>query len=186
MAHRQYSPPSPPSPLRGGIEGGGGAVGTDETADAIFANARHLRSRNVTRARQLRTVAAPPERHMWKLLRSFRDHKFRRQVPIGAYIVDFACHQAKLIVELDGETHFTAQAIERDRARTAWLNAAGYRVIRFTNSDIITNPDGVWTTIDAILAGLPPSPLRGGVGGGGPSAITAPPPPSIPPLRGEG
>ncbi|WP_443112532.1 endonuclease domain-containing protein [Devosia sp. ZB163] len=123
---------------------------------------------------------------MWRLLRSFSGRRFRRQVPFGPFVVDFACHQVGLIIELDGETHFDTEAIERDRHRTAWLNAAGYHVLRFTNGDIITNAQGVWTTINAALNTSPPSPLRGGAGGGGPSVITAPPPPSIPPLKGEG
>jgi cobalamin biosynthesis Mg chelatase CobN len=177
-----------PSPLRGGDGGGGGAVTTEvplatptphpspqgggERIGALFANARHLRSRNIGRARGLRNSTTPTEQHMWKLLRSFTTHRFRRQVPLGSYVADFASHHPKLVIELDGETHFNSTAAESDRRRTAFLNSIGYRVLRFTNSDIVTNAEGVWTVIDATLTELsPPSPLRGGDGGGG-GAVT--------------
>ncbi len=173
-----------PSPLRGGDGGGGGAVGTEVPlatptphpspqggggpTGALFANARHVRTRSIERARGLRNSTTPPEQHMWKLLRSFTEHHFRRQVPLGSYVADFASHHPKLVIELDGETHFNATAAESDRHRTTFLNSIGYRVLRFTNSDIVTNPEGVWTVIEATLTELsPPSPLRGGDGGGG-------------------
>ena len=79
--------------------------------------------------------------------------KFRRQATVGPYVADFLCIDARLIVELDGGQH----SEERDRARTAWLECAGYRVIRFWNTDVIENEDGV---LEAILNALeePPSP----------------------------
>ncbi len=188
--------PAPPSPLRGGDGGGGGSVTTEvplatptprpspqgggEQIGALFSNARHVRSRNISRARGLRNGATPPEQHMWQLLRSFTDHRFRRQVPLGPYTADFVTHHPKLVIELDGETHFTARAGESDRRRTAYLNSIGYRVLRFTNSEIITNPEGIWTVVNATLAELSPysprgataSSRRGGAGGGGGSVAT--------------
>jgi cobalamin biosynthesis Mg chelatase CobN len=172
---------APPSPLRGGDGGGGGSVtaevplatptphpspqGGGEPTGALFSNARHVRSRNVARARGLRNSTTPPEQHMWKLLRSFTEYHFRRQVPLGSYVADFASHHPKLVIELDGETHFNATAAESDRRRTVFLNSVGYRVLRFTNSDIVTNPEGIWTVIEATLTELSlPSPLRGGDG----------------------
>jgi cobalamin biosynthesis Mg chelatase CobN len=168
-----------PSPLRGGDGGGGGSVTTEvplatptprpspqgggEQVGALFANARHVRSRSIGRARDLRNGTTPPEQHMWKLLRLFTEHRFRRQVPLGPYVADFAAHHPKLVIELDGETHFSSKASESDRRRTAYLNSIGYRVLRFTNSDIVTNSEGVWTVVDAALTELSlPSPQGGG------------------------
>jgi cobaltochelatase CobN len=116
----------------------------------------------------LRNNATIPERVLWPILKQFRTqgYHFRRQVPIGPYYADFACHHPKLVVELDGDTHGTDAAERHDAKRTAFLNSVGYEVLRFTNSDVSTTPDGVWRAVSDVLARLP-SPLRGGVGGGG-------------------
>ena len=74
---------------------------------------------------------------------------FRRQVPIGRYVADFACHRNRLIIEIDGSTHTTDEAIARDARRTAFLEGCGYRVLRFTNDDVYRTCRAV---IDAILA----------------------------------
>ena len=89
---------------------------------------------------------------LWYHLRAgrFDGWKFRRQVPLGPYVVDFLCEQAKLVVEVDGGQH-TERSVE-DETRTRWLNERGYRVIRFWNHDVIGNMDGVWETISAALA----------------------------------
>ena len=88
------------------------------------------------------------ETAMWRLLReSFKEQHFRRQVPIRHFIVDFASHRAKLVIEVDGGQHGPAI----DAARTAVIEGEGYRVIRFWNNDVLGNPDGVWTIIDAAL-----------------------------------
>jgi adenine-specific DNA-methyltransferase len=71
--------------------------------------------------------------------------KFRRQVPIGNYIVDFVCQEAKLVVELDGGQH--ADQVAYDTARTEWLVSVGYRVLRFWNTDLTENEEGVLTAI---------------------------------------
>jgi len=80
---------------------------------------------------------------------------FRRQVPIGNYIVDFACPAARLVVEVDGSQHGTDVGRSRDSERTAWLNSEGYRVVRFWNSDIRNNIDAVVEVIYAELYGAP-------------------------------
>jgi very-short-patch-repair endonuclease len=101
------------------------------------------------------------ERAMWRILRhDFPGHHFRRQVPIRHFIADFACHVAKLIIEVDGGQH----TAEGDASRSAILEAEGYRVIRFWNNEVICNPDGVWLAIDAVLRGHshPTLPHQGG------------------------
>ena len=103
-------------------------------------------------ARRLRRDSTDAERRLWSRLRDrqVRGAKFRRQVPIGAFIADFACVEAKVAVEVDGSQH--AQAVEADRLRSDALGAAGYLVLRFWNNDVIENIDGVVKEIEATLA----------------------------------
>jgi very-short-patch-repair endonuclease len=98
------------------------------------------------RARQLRRDATDAERRLWSALRDRRlkGYRFRRQHPIGNYIVDFACTEHRLIVEADGGQHADNQA---DRCRTARLEAEGWRMLRFWNNDILSNANGVAETI---------------------------------------
>jgi very-short-patch-repair endonuclease len=97
-------------------------------------------------ARRLRRDATDAERRLWSALRDRRlsDYRFRRQYPIGRFIVDFACTRHRLIVEADGGQHGNNEA---DRARTAWLADQGWRVLRFWNNDILANANGVVETI---------------------------------------
>jgi very-short-patch-repair endonuclease len=90
---------------------------------------------------------SPPERALWHILRAHRlqDIKFTRQVEVGPYYLDFAARRERLAVELDGETHVGRERY--DAARTKWLETQGWQVIRFTNADVMTNPDGVATAI---------------------------------------
>ena len=92
------------------------------------------------------------EQRLWYHLRAgrFQHWKFRRQVPLGRYVVDFLCEEARLIVEVDGGQH--AERIERDSARTQWLRAQGYAVIRFWNNDVLANIDGVLATLSPALS----------------------------------
>ena len=90
-----------------------------------------------TRAQSLRAAQTPAERAAWRILKTppFDAWHFRRQLPFGARcIADFASHRAKLIIEVDGNTHDPESAGEI--ARTAWLEAEGYRVVRFSNADV--------------------------------------------------
>src|SRR5688572_22235276 len=100
----------------------------------------------------MRHVATDAEQKLWCLLRSRQldAFKFRRQVPIGNYIADFACHDCRLIVEVDGGQH--AENV-KDQERDRWLSGAGYRVLRFWNNDVLKNPNGV---LEAILSELSP------------------------------
>jgi very-short-patch-repair endonuclease len=93
------------------------------------------------RAREMRKKPTKAEAHLWKHLRNKQlGTKFRRQEPVGFYIADFLCEEHALIVEVDGAHHKNSTY---DKARGAWLNAAGYRVIRFWNNEVLTNVEGV-------------------------------------------
>ena len=94
-----------------------------------------------------------PEAKLWNALRELRrlGHHFRRQVPMGNYYADFCCHKACLIVEVDGDTHYTEAAIAHDAIRDAFLRREGYRVLRVTNLDVMRNLDGVLTEILRLL-----------------------------------
>jgi very-short-patch-repair endonuclease len=107
----------------------------------------------------MRREQTAPEQKLWLELRAkrFAGGKFRRQVVIDRYIVDFACRNpTKLVVEVDGDTH--AGRERYDAARTAELEKRGYGVMRFTNSEVTANLDGVLTTIRGAFDGLPLSP----------------------------
>ena len=106
-------------------------------------------------ARRLRANATDAEATLWRMLHELPldGSHFRRQVPIGQYVADFACMAARLVIELDGSQHGTLDGIVHDEARTRWLESKGYRVIRFWNNDIIENPDGVLEAIYEALYG---------------------------------
>jgi very-short-patch-repair endonuclease len=96
-------------------------------------------------ARRLRRDATEVERRLWQALRALPGHRFRRQHPIGPYIVDFACPGTKLAIELDGGQHALREA--EDAARTDELARRDYRLIRFWNNEVIHNVAGVLETI---------------------------------------
>ncbi len=108
----------------------------------------------IDRARDLRQASTPPERLLWSVLRGRRlaGLKFRRQEPIGAYVVDFCCRELRLIVELDGMSHDESQA--SDGVRERWLRDQGYRVFRVTNWDVNDDLEAVARGI-AREAGVP-------------------------------
>jgi very-short-patch-repair endonuclease len=89
-------------------------------------------------AKKLRANATPHERMLWRALKELpvEGTHFRRQAPIGPYVVDFFCPAKRLIIELDGGHHNDDETAERDRKRQLWLEQEGYRVIRFWNSEI--------------------------------------------------
>jgi very-short-patch-repair endonuclease len=103
------------------------------------------------RARELRQQSTDAEWKLWAIVRNRQlgGYKFRRQVPIDRYFADFACRDAKLIVEIDGSQH--QDRAEYDARRTATLEAFGWRVLRFNNYDVLTNAVGVGDTILAEL-----------------------------------
>ena len=105
------------------------------------------------RARAMRREATPAERTLWYALRDRRlqSLKFRRQVPLGSYIVDFCCIADKLVLEVDGSQHGENR---RDEIRDAWLKREGYKVLRFWNHEVRFNQEGVLATV-AAACGLP-------------------------------
>ena len=105
---------------------------------------------NLARAKAMRSEMTDAEAKLWRLLRAkrFVGFKFRRQQPIGPFIADFVCQAARLIIEADGSQHAES---ESDARRTAWLEARGYRVLRFWNGDILTKSDDIAAVIHAAL-----------------------------------
>ena len=167
-----------------------------------------LSPRMKTLARNLRKDMTPPEIKLWHELRKFKEISihFRKQVPMGRYIVDFACHSKKLIIELDGDSHGYDQQRASDDKRDEWLRGQGYRVMRIWNNELYDNLDGVMDEIyrhvendDSDTATHPtpsPSPSRGGeqkenppssvAGGEQVNASTLPPSPPWGGIEGGG
>ena len=117
-----------------------------------------------SRARDLRRTPTDAERLLWQRLRFWQVDgcKFRRQQPLGRYIVDFVCLQKRLIIELDGGQH--AQQADYDKERDGWLRDQGFVVLRFWNNDVLRNIDGVLERIAENLQSTPyliPSPQGG-------------------------
>lgn len=98
-----------------------------------------------TKRKTLRKEATPAERKFWKYIRAEQmgGCKFRRQYSIGSYIVDFYCHQLKLVVELDGWVHGEERVKQKDIIRQRWIEKQGYTVKRYTNEQIKYDIDGV-------------------------------------------
>ena len=111
----------------------------------------HIEKATLRRARDLRKDATPQERKLWyKFLWDHPAH-FRRQQPIGPYIVDFCCHSACLVLELDGSGHYEPEQYAYDRKREQYLEAQGLRILRFTNLEVDRNFSGVCETINRAI-----------------------------------
>lgn len=112
------------------------------------------------RARQLRRTMTRAEILLWRHLKAHRlgGLGFRRQAPMGCYIVDFVSHDCKLVIELDGESHDFESRVRRDAERDAWLASRGYRVVRFTNEDVLKDIEGVVIAIREAAYPVDPSP----------------------------
>lgn len=165
-------------------------------------------------ARNARRNMTAAEEKLWYHLRTeiaVQKTHFRRQVIFKNYIIDFCCHASRLVIEVDGATHSTDQEIRDDEKRTRDLNASGYRVLRFTNDDVLTSIESVIDTIYIALQETPdvisevervqnrkrrpknkaalhtPTPYPSPQGGGENKIATADNGPSFPsPLEGEG
>jgi very-short-patch-repair endonuclease len=114
-------------------------------------------------ARTLRRNLTDAERRLWSLLRDRRldGHKFRRQHPVGPFILDFACVEHQLVVEADGGQHADS---ERDKRRDIYLRRHGWRILRFWNHDILSNSEGVRSEILGVLAADPHPPVASATG----------------------
>ena len=115
---------------------------------------RGLRLLKTRRARELRRLSPAAERIVWARLknRGLQGVKFVRSEPIGPYFADFACRSAKLVVEIDGATHSTDEELALDTRRTAFLEAEGYRVVRFSNAQVFDNVEAIVDEIARVLA----------------------------------
>lgn len=114
-------------------------------------------------ARQLRNKQTDAERLLWRYLRNRKilGYKFRRQHPIGRYIVDFVCLEKMVVIELDGGQHL--EQAEQDMERTEYLGLLGYEVYRYWNNDVLVNTESVLNHISNVLPDTPhPSPLPSG------------------------
>jgi very-short-patch-repair endonuclease len=102
----------------------------------------------LARAREMRHPQTPAEATLWRVLRNRQTgSKFRRQHPIYRFIIDFYCAQAKLLIEVDGESHLEPEQLNYDSARTEYLENLGYKLIRFTNDDVRYNIQAVAASI---------------------------------------
>ena len=99
-------------------------------------------------AQNLRKNLTKEEAHLWYQFLCRYPLRFRRQYVIGNYIVDFYCHRAKLVVELDGSQHYTPEEMENDRIRTEYLQSQGLQVIRFSNLEVMRQFRSVCEAID--------------------------------------
>ena len=175
MAADNYTSPSSDGEVGERSEPGGGAVGRNGTAPPSTslrsatspAEKREVtKSRRVKRtvlaqklARNLRKQPTDAEKRLWYFLhkKQLEGLRFKRQEPIGKYVADFVCPALRLVIEVDGGQH--GIEIEKDAARTAWLESQGYSVIRFWNNEVMENIEGVLGSIREEAAVLRAAPL---------------------------
>jgi len=153
-----------PLPLAG--EGWGGGQKVSDKQKPSW----HVTATQRSRARTLRKNLTDAERTMWTMLRGrhLDGFAFRRQFPIGPFIADFVCLATKLVIEIDGGQHFSDDGEMRDARRTAFIESEGFRVMRFSNHDVLTNRAGVLQAIAAAIRENAPSlplPHKGGGNG---------------------
>ena len=136
-----------------------------------------------SKARGLRQHSTDAELALWMRLRSrqLAGWKFRRQVPMGKYIVDFVCFERKVVIEVDGGHH--QEQARYDTTRTTWLESQGFRVFRFWNHEILTDVEAVQEALLGALQGDAPSPQSPSPQ---PSPIKGEGEDSSPPVKGEG
>jgi very-short-patch-repair endonuclease len=143
LSHQGRGTPGSPSPGGRELEGGGHQQQEMSKIRKSTSFSRNLR--------QKQTVA---ESDLWKRLKSkqLEGIKFRRQQPIGPYIVDFVSFERKIVVEVDGGQHNDKERMEKDEKRTRWLEGEGFQVLRFWNNDVLTNIEGIIDGIRDALA----------------------------------
>ncbi|HEX4199666.1 MAG TPA: endonuclease domain-containing protein [Caulobacteraceae bacterium] len=117
-------------------------------------------------APRLRSNATPTEKRLWGALRrlDLDGTHFRRQAPFGPYVVDFVCHKARLIIEVDGGIHRHPAVAVRDAERQIWLEQRGYRVVRVRNQDALYEPVAVAAQIAGLIGAPTPTPPHKGEG----------------------
>jgi len=145
-----------PSPLQGeGWDGGRN----------FMSGTTRIRAATKQHSRSLRREMTDAEKLLWRHLRmkQFEGYKFRRQHPIGKYILDFVCLEAALVLEVDGGQH--AESADNDAIRTRWLEEKGLHVMRFWNNEVLSNIEGVklviWNYLSKLLPPSQPSPCKG-------------------------
>ncbi|WP_342597452.1 type ISP restriction/modification enzyme [Cyanobacterium aponinum UTEX 3222] len=146
-----------PSPMGEGL-----GVRANDLSEIVGINRQILREL-LEKARELRKKQTPTEKILWECLRGNRllDFKFRRQHNIGSFIVDFYCHSAKLVIEIDGKIHEELEQKEKDKNRDEWLKNHGLKVLRIKNEDILNNLEN---TLNIIVENLLSSPVGEGQG----------------------
>jgi very-short-patch-repair endonuclease len=133
-----------------------------------------------SRAKHLRRAMTRAEILLWRYLKAHHldGLAFRRQAPMGRYVVDFVCHAARIVVELDGETHDFDAPQRNDAVRDTWLASRGYVVLRFTNEQVLSSLEGVLTVIRKTAGtrtrSTPPSLSLPRMGGGNPQTTAVP------------
>jgi very-short-patch-repair endonuclease len=129
-----------------------------------------------TRAKQLRREMTRAETLLWRHLKAnrFAGLGFRRQSPMGNYIADFVSHACKPVIEVDGESHDFEERVRQDEVRDQWFASRGYRVLRFTNDDVMKNLEGVVIAIGLAAEQAAPPSLTLPRKGGGNSSIDRP------------
>ncbi|WP_426238738.1 endonuclease domain-containing protein [Pararhizobium sp. DWP1-1-3] len=107
-----------------------------------------------TRAKKLRTELTKAEAKMWNMLRDFRARgaRFRRETPIGPYIADFSWLSARIVIEVDGDSHETSIGRKHDSQRDRFLQTQGFTVLRFDNAQVVDGPDYVFLTIERAIS----------------------------------
>ena len=103
------------------------------------------------RAQALRRDPTPAERKLWYEFLSALPHKFTRQKPLGRYIADFYCASSRLVIELDGDSHYTPDGERYDERRTDDLRSLGIRIVRSTNADVMRNFESVCSVVEKML-----------------------------------
>jgi very-short-patch-repair endonuclease len=128
----------------------------------------HTSERSERAARRLRKDLTYAEAKLWKALRTLKDDgvHFRKQAPFGNYIVDFVCHSARLIVEVDGGIHSLDHVALRDIERDKWLKGRGYQVLRVGNEEVVQDFAAVFGRIIGQLGACTPTPGPSPQGGG--------------------
>ncbi len=129
----------------------------------MFGVAEGVTHRLKNLARTMRKNMTPQEVKLWVHLKTFKKQgcHFRRQVPFQGYIIDFICYTSKLVIEIDGGQHNNEDHQKRDAFRDKELNTEGFTVLRFWNTEIDQNMEGVLTRITEHLTTTPPPPRRG-------------------------